>query len=383
MTMNLRIVEPVSLASLGFYALREAGSRLRHSYARSKAARHARSLRIVTRNEAVLNYGWMEESSSSSLPIGGEIKLIPLKASYPEHLNDFNLIYLVSSALPPHAEEIVRLAKKQGALLVWNQNGVAYPGCYGDFYPWFNLRMAALRSQADFIVNQSEFSRISADRYLGDSVMPSEICFNPVDTMLFSPRGNQPDREPLQILAAGTSLAFYRTKSAIDTLRVLLERGRKVHLTIAGQFRWPGGDAQVAAALRGIEEYVTILPPFRQDDAPEIYQRAHLLLHTKFNDPCPTVPIEAMSCGLPVVGTHSGGMSELVPKECGVLVPVKNGWERDVPGDPVDLADAVECVMGDHAAMATASRRHALQSFDLRNWLGRHDEIFRRLLDSR
>ena len=337
MIMKLRIIEPVSPASLGVYALREAGSRFRHSYARSKAAKQARSIRVITGKEAVLNYGLMEERSSSRLPIGGEIKLIPLKERYPEHWNDFNLIYLVSSALPPRAEEIVTSAKREGALLVWNQNGVAYPGCYGDFYPWFNLRMAALRSQADFIVNQSEFSRISADRYLGEASKPSTICFNPVDTTLFSPRERLPDREPLQILAAGTSLAFYRTKSAIDTLR----------------------------------------------DAPGIYQRAHLLLHTKFNDPCPTVPIEAMSCGLPVVGTHSGGMPELVPKQCGVLVPVVNGWERDVPGDPVDLADAVECVMGDHAAMAAASRSHALQFFDLRSWLERHDGIFRRLLDAR
>ena len=266
---------------------------------------------------------------------------------------------------------------------MWNQNGVAYPGCYGNFYPWFNLRMAALRSQADFIVNQSEFSRISADRYLGEASKHSTICFNPVDTTLFSPGGLPPDRETLQILAAGTSLAFYRTKSAIDTLRVLLGRGRKVHLTIAGQFRWSGGDSQVAAELQGVKEHVTILPPFRQEAAPGIYRRAHLLLHTKFNDPCPTVPIEAMSCGLPVVGTHSGGMPELVTKECGVLVPVKNGWERDVPGEPVDLADAVECVMGDHASMAAASRCHALQSFDLRNWLERHEEIFRRLLNAR
>ena len=380
--MNLRTVEPVSLASLGFYGLREIGSRFRHFWTQRKAKKQAESVRIAQGKKVLLNYGWMEKHSSSYLPIGGEIKLIPLREKYPEQINDFNLVYLVSSALPPHAEEIVASAKKKGARLVWNQNGIAYPGCYGDFYPWSNLRMATLRSQADYIINQSEFSQISAERYLGKSTVPSEICFNPVETTLFSPRENPLSQETFQILAGGTSLAFYRTKSAIDTLRVLLSHGRKVHLTIAGQFRWWGGETQVQTALRGIEEHVTILPPFRQEDAPGIYQRAHLLLHTKFNDPCPTVPIEAMSCGLPVVGTHSGGMPELVPRECGILVPVSEGWQEDVPGDPDDLANAIECVMKNYSAMSLAARKHALESFKLCHWLARHKQVFERLLDS-
>lgn len=381
--MKLRIVEPVSPVSIGFYALREAGSRLRHLKARRIVRKRAAGLRIAREKEVLLNYGWLEKSSTTRLPVGGEIKLIPLRGKYPGHFNDFNLIYLVSSALPAHAEEIVAAAKAKGARLVWNQNGIAYPGCYGDFYPWFNLRMATLRAQADYIVNQSEFSRISAERYLGPSLAPSEICFNPVDTSVFSPSRNQLSEQTWQLLAGGTSMALYRTKSALDTLRELLSRGRNVHLTIAGQFRWRGGAEQVAREIMGIEENVTILPPFRQDEAPDIYRSAHLLLHTKFNDPCPTVPIEAMACGLPVAGTHSGGMTELVPKQCGILVPVAQGWKMDVAADPAVLADAVERVMENHQAMSHAARDHAVRSFELRNWLDRHDRIFHQVLESR
>lgn len=327
-----------------------------------------------------VNYGRIASPEQSRLPIGGEIKLIPLKKKFPEQFQNFNLVYLVSSALPPHAEILVTKAKSMGIPLVWNQNGVGYPGWCGDFYPWFNRRMARLRLQADFIFDQSQFSRLSADRYLGSVSAPSEVLLNPVDLDLFSPANRPPDHSVWHILAAGTSHALYRTKSVIDTFKVLLARGRKARLVIAGEFRWKGAEADMRRELAGIQENVEILPPFTQSEAPEIYRQAHLLLHTKYNDPCPTVPIEAMACGLPVVGTLSGGMPELVTERCGILVDVPSGWSKDIPGDPLHLADAVEVVMSRHAEMSAAARAHAMMAFDVSKWVGRHEQVFEHLL---
>ncbi len=363
-----------------YFPLREAASRFLHAGGRRAVRNRASALQVATGCGPVLNYGRLDQpATSSGLPIGGQIKLIPLRENFPEHYDRFNIIYLVSSALPPHAEEIVAAAKRQGARLVWNQNGIAYPGCYGDYYAWFNLRMAGLRAQADYIFNQSEFSRLSAERYLGPSTVPSEICLNPVDTQMFSPAEAALPSEPWQILAAGTSHAIYRTKSVLDTLRALLKRGRKVHLTIAGEFRWRNAAAQVDRELEGIRDHVTILPPFRQSEAPDIYRRAHVLLHTKFNDPCPTVPIEAMACGVPVVGTCSGGMPELVPNAVGVLVPVRQSWTEDMAGDPSALANGVEQIMEKHPAMSQAARDHAVRTFNVNGWIERHAAVFHNL----
>lgn len=377
--MKPQIVEPVGAGAAAFYSLREAASRLRHWPARSAVRSRAGAVRVEASPLPALNYGRLDgPASDAGLPVGGQIKLIPLREKFPEHFGRFNLIYLVSSALPLHAEEVVEAAKQQGARLVWNQNGIAYPGCYGDYYPWFNLRMAGLRARADYIFNQSAFSRTSAERYLGRSSAPSEICFNPVDTRMFSPAESPLPHAPWRILAAGTSHAWYRTKSALDTLRVLLGRGRPAHLTIAGEFRWKGADAQVRKAMDGLRDHVTILPPFRQSEAPAIYRNAHVLLHTKFNDPCPTVPIEAMASGVPVVGTCSGGMPELVPNGCGILVPVAQSWSDDLAGAPADLADAVEQIMNRQPEMSRSAREHAVRTFDVARWLDRHEEVFRR-----
>jgi glycosyltransferase involved in cell wall biosynthesis len=242
--------------------------------------------------------------------------------------------------------------------------------------------MAGIRRQADFIFDQSEFSRMSAERYLGGVEAPSETLFNPVDLELFSPPAKTLDDGEWRLLAAGTSHALYRTKSAIDTLKVLLRRGRKVRLVIAGEFRWKDSAGQVARELEGVGGHVEILPPFSQAEAPDIYRRAHLLLHTKYKDPCPTVPIEAMACGLPVVGTRSGGLPELVTGECGILAPVPESWTQDHAADPEALADAVESVMAHRQEMSLSARRRAEAAFDLHRWLGRHEQVFKNLLRS-
>lgn len=379
--MKPRIVEPVSHASSLIFSLRDWASRIRHLQARRTIRSRAENLRVSKSTEPLVNYGSLEAPAGrTTLPIGGQIKLIPLRERFSPHLDGFNLLYLVSSALPAHAEEIVAAARARGARLVWNQNGVAYPGCYGDYYAWCNIRMAALRDQADYILNQSEFSRAGAERYLGPSAAPSEICLNPVDIKLFSPAERPLPREPWEILAAGTSHALYRTLSVLDTLRILLARGYPARLTIAGEFRWKDSESQVRRAMEGIRDHITLRPPFRQSEAPDLYRRAHVLLHTKFNDPCPTVPIEAMSCGIPVVGTRSGGMPELVLGECGVLAPVAQSWTHDLAGDPADLADAVERVMQNHSAMSLAAREHAVRAFEVNRWLDQHEAVFRRVL---
>src|SRR5260370_37495565 len=58
-------------------------------------------------------------------------------------------------------------------------------------------------------------------------------------------------------------------------------------------------------------------------------------------DPCPTVAMEAMVMGKPVIATRSGGLSDIVVDgETGFRVP---------PGDPYELRKAIQCLSADPA----------------------------------
>ena len=129
-----------------------------------------------------------------------------------------------------------------------------------------------------------------------------------------------------------------------------------------------------------IGDRVELTGRYAQRDAPTLFRRAHLLLHTKVNDPCPTAVIEAMACGLPVVYAASGGTVELVGDDAGIGVPHPDGWESDEPPSPEALADAVSKVVACLPAYAAAARQRAVERFALGPWLDRHEEVFAELL---
>jgi glycosyltransferase involved in cell wall biosynthesis len=206
--------------------------------------------------------------------------------------------------------------------------------------------------------------------------------WNPVDEEFFAPSDAPPADDAWRLLAMGTNHAFYRVKASLDTLAVLLRRGIPVSLLIAGEFRWKDGDREVADYIAGnqLGDHVSLHPRFSQAEAPSIYRRAHVLLHPKYNDPCPTVPIEAMACGLPVVGSRSGGMPELVPAEAGRLVDVPQSWTREHTPTAEQMADAVAEIFSNLALHSQGARSHAVKSFSRGAWVDRHEQIFRTVM---
>jgi glycosyltransferase involved in cell wall biosynthesis len=88
-------------------------------------------------------------------------------------------------------------------------------------------------------------------------------------------------------------------------------------------------------------------------------------------DPFPTVILEAMSAGIPVIATaHGGPLEMVVDGETGLLVP---------PGDPAALAAAIELLLLDapkRKAMGDAGRRRIENEFALDTSLNRVQQVY-------
>jgi glycosyltransferase involved in cell wall biosynthesis len=233
---------------------------------------------------------------------------------------------------------------------------------------------------ADHVVYQSEFCKVSADRFLGERHGGCEILHNPVDTERFVPAERRPGAPTL--LLGGNQYQRYRFVAALDALALLPVEWA---LLVSGRISWNPDrrralrEAEALLEDRSLGRRVRLVGPYTQAEAPDLIRRATVLVHTKYNDPCPTVVLEAMACGLPVVYSASGGTPELVGTRAGIGIAAPLDWERDHPPDPLALADAVLAVSDRLEDFSLAARARA-ERFDVRAWVARHEELFEELI---
>jgi len=333
-------------------------------------------------------YGFDRLPTAGEFSHGGVVKVQDLQPVFPNCPRGANVLYMVSSYLPLFAGQLVRQARASGVKFVLNQNGVAYPGAGEPGWQAVNSRLRAVLRQADFVVYQSRFCRESADQFLGPATCPAEVLYNPVDTKAFIPAITPAAADAFTILLAGSHQTPARVRVALEAVAALRARVPSARLCVAGRYAWrPDPEAALAEARTwaerlGISDSVEFRGPYTQASAVALLQHAQVLLHTKYNDPCPRLVVEAMACGLPVVYSATGGVPELVGDQAGVGVPGSSDYEREHPPAPAALAAALATVAARRSEFSVGARRRAVEQFDLQPWLRRHGEIFNGLISS-
>lgn len=318
---------------------------------------------------------------------GGIIKCQDLQNTFPNDPIRPNLLYLVSSTLPPHLHVLISAAKRAGTAIVLNQNGVAYPAWHGAGWEEANKPLALAHSAADYIFYQSTFCQESALHFLGKTTGRSEVLYNPVDTSVFAPVSSGENSIAPVFLTAGSHHSFYRVQAAVDTLSFLKQDYPSARLIIAGKFRWGKSEEIADYEIRqyvdgcNLGDRVEWFGAYNQRQAPDLFRRADILLHTKYNDPCPRLVVEAMACGLPVVYSGSGGVPELVGDKAGIGIPAPSDWNIEHPPSVQALAEAVRTIVQQYGLFAKKARERAVANLDIRPWLQRHREVFGFLLE--
>lgn len=154
----------------------------------------------------------------------------------------------------------------------------------------------------------------------------------------------------------------------VSAVRLLVDRGRSVHLTIVG-------DGPERAALEAQAAGLPVsfrggLP--RQAVAEEILA-ADLFALPTLADPFAIAPVEALAAGIPVVVTDAAGCAELVAANGGAVVP---------PATPSALADAIELLLGESRVPADVAERLA-RSCGAASVARQYDAVYRTLVSDR
>ena len=110
---------------------------------------------------------------------------------------------------------------------------------------------------------------------------------------------------------------------------------------------------------------VKFLGTIPREQIPQLARSAHLMYCAEVNPPCPNSVIEALACGLPVIGFDSGSLKELVTKDAGRVVSYgTNPWKLETP-DIAALALSAQTVLSKQKQFRRSARRRAEAEFGL------------------
>jgi glycosyltransferase involved in cell wall biosynthesis len=120
---------------------------------------------------------------------------------------------------------------------------------------------------------------------------------------------------------------IYNPCLAIKVLALLRREMPGAHLTMIGP---DDGDGSLQCTQRlaeelKVEKSVSFAGPIPKSDVPLWLNQGHIFLNTTNVDNSPVSVVEAMACGLPIVSTSAGGISDLIDHEQnGLLAPPEN-----------------------------------------------------------
>jgi colanic acid/amylovoran biosynthesis glycosyltransferase len=221
---------------------------------------------------------------------------------------------------------------------------------------------------------------------LGLDPAKARVIRQGVDPRIFRPgSGGRPrDRGTLRVISIAGLRWMKGFEWALVAVRALLDAGVPVRLDVLGgdpaaDAGEPGERERIVHTVAdlGLEEHVRLLPSVPSAEVVNHLHGSDVLLVPSLDEGLPTVLLEAMACGVPVVATDCGGVSEALSHDVeGLLVP---------PRDAEALAAALERLWRDpelRARMGEAGRRTATSRFTLERQLEEFMALYREVADA-
>ena len=179
-------------------------------------------------------------------------------------------------------------------------------------------------------------------------------------------------RDPL-ILFVGSLIERKGIRYLLQAFSKVVQHFPDYRLAIVG-----GGESQPLKSLAaelGIGPFVSFVGPQSQAQIGEWMRKAKVFVLPSLEEALGIVLLEALASGTPCIGTHVGGIPEIISPEVGRLVPA---------ADSEALAEALEAVLADPAQLRIMSRqarqRAEEQCFTWKKVAARLIEIYQTVL---
>lgn len=205
------------------------------------------------------------------------------------------------------------------------------------------------------------------ESYLKDKRL--EVIHNGCDIAVFRPmfevsvRGQEASKgfKPFKIIAV--SSVWYPNKGELDIYKL-----RTILSDEDYEFTMVGLSAKQAknlpSGIRGIQRTQNV------QELAKLYADADVFINPTYEDNFPTVNLEALACGTPIITYKTGGSPEAVDEKTGVVVE---------QGDVEALADAIR-QMKEHPLSSEACRKRAEEHFDKDKCFEKYIELYESLI---
>jgi glycosyltransferase involved in cell wall biosynthesis len=226
---------------------------------------------------------------------------------------------------------------------------------------------------ADALVAVSNGLRSHAEQITPD--IPIQVISNAIDLSQFTPPRQRETEGPVRLLYVGRFTVAKNVETLIDAVALLAEREvGDFELELVGEgAQRPVLERQVAE--RGLARRVHFSDWVPRDRIADYYRRADIFVTATTWEGMPNTVLEAMACGLPIVGTQAPGLQELVEESVnGYLVPIK---------DAAALADALALLIDngyERRRMGRQSRLRVERQFAWEQIAAQYVEVYQRVL---
>lgn len=150
-----------------------------------------------------------------------------------------------------------------------------------------------------------------------------EVIPNMVDVEFFLPFIKRKSPEKFVFVSVGNLIALKGFDTLIDAFALLFKEFKEIQLKIVGE-----GEERYALEQKveqlGLQNDIIFSGYRTRKELKEIYQSSDVYISASKKESFGVVIIEALSCGLPIIVTNSGGPTEIVNENNGFLVAENN-----------------------------------------------------------
>lgn len=193
---------------------------------------------------------------------------------------------------------------------------------------------------------------------------------NYVDVNTFAPAETRRDAQ-FDLVFVGRSGRQKNIELLFTALTILKSRGRKTSLLLIGGC---SKDEKLKSMAKAQELEVTFRGNVSNKQLPDYLSRAEIFILPSLYEGHPKSLIEAMSCGMPCIGTEVEGIRELIDHgETGYLCRT----------DAENMADVIEVVLSDGALrskLGKSARRYVVENLSLDRVLEMELDVIREVV---